>query len=62
MDITYDEFNHLMKFVEMILQMDYCVRVLYGKSVRREDSMIEDMKEEFNGLMNLLASTTFVSV
>ena len=26
--------------------MDYCVRVFYGGSVRREDGMFEDMKEE----------------
>ena len=26
--------------------MDYCVRVLYGGSVRREDGMFEDMKEK----------------
>ena len=35
-----------MKFVEMLLQMDCCVRVLYGGSVRREDDMFEDMEEE----------------
>ena len=51
-----------MKFLEMLLQMDCCVRVLYGGSVRREDGMFEDMKEELECLMNLLASTTFVPV
>ena len=35
-----------MKFVEMLLQMDCCVRVLYGGSVRREVGMFEDMEEE----------------
>ena len=30
MDITYDDFDDLMKFLEMLLQMDCCVRVLYG--------------------------------
>ena len=35
-----------MKFLEMLLQMDCCVRVLYGESVRREDGMFEDMEEE----------------
>ena len=44
MDITYDDFIDLMKFLEMVLQMDCCVRVLYGGSVRREDDMFEDMK------------------
>ena len=29
MDITYDDFDDLMKFFEMLLQMDCCVRVLY---------------------------------
>ena len=46
MDITYDDFDDLMKFLEMLLQMDFCVRVLYGESVRREDGMFEDMEEE----------------
>ena len=46
MDITYDDFDDLMKFLEMLLQMDCCVRVLYGGSVRREDGMFEDMEEE----------------
>ena len=35
-----------MKFLEMLLQMDCCVRVLYRESVRREDCMFEDMEEE----------------
>ena len=35
-----------MKFVKMLLQMDCCVRVLYGESVRREDGIFEDMEEE----------------
>ena len=35
-----------MKFLEIVLQMDCCVRVLYGESVRREDGMFEDMEEE----------------
>ena len=26
--------------------MDYCVRVFYGGSVRREDDMFEDMEKE----------------
>ena len=30
----------------MLLQMDCCVRVLYGGSVRRKDGMFEDMEEE----------------
>ena len=46
MYITSDNFDDLMKFLEMLLQMDYCVRVLYGGSVRREDGMFEDMEEE----------------
>ena len=46
MDITYDDFDDLMEFLEMLLQMDCCVRVLYGESVRREDGMFEDMEEE----------------
>ena len=46
MDITYHDFDDLMKFLEMLLQMNYCVRVLYGGSVRREDDMFENMKEE----------------
>ena len=46
MDITYDEIDDLMKFVEMLLQMDCCVRVLYGGSVRREDDMFKDMEKE----------------
>ena len=51
-----------MKFVEMLLQMDCWVRVLYRGSVRREDGMFEDMEEELEWFVNLLASTTFVSV
>ena len=31
MDITSDDFDDLMKFLEMLLQMDCCVRVLYGE-------------------------------
>ena len=27
MDITYDDFDDLMKFLEMLLQMDCCVRI-----------------------------------
>ena len=46
MNITYDDFDDLMKFLEMLLQMDCCVRVLYGGSVRREDGMFEDIEEE----------------
>ena len=45
-NITYDDFDDLMKFLEMLLQMDCCVRVLYGGSVRREDGIFEDMEEE----------------
>jgi len=33
MDIRYDDFDDLMKCLEMVLQMDCCVRVLYGESV-----------------------------
>ena len=62
MDITYDDFDDLMKFLEMLLQMDCCVRVLYGGSVRREDGMFEDMEEELEWFDEPLASTTFVSV
>ena len=46
MDITYDDFDDLMKFLKILLQMDYCVRVLYGGSVRREDGIFEDMEDE----------------
>ena len=44
--------------------MDYCVRVLYGGSVRKEDCMFEDMKEELEWFDEppSLASTTFASV
>ena len=45
-DSTYDDFDDLTKFLEMVLRMDCCVRVLYGGSVRREDGMFEDMEEE----------------
>ena len=46
MDITYDDFDDLMKFLEMLLQIDCCVRVFYEGSVRREDAMFEDMEQE----------------
>ena len=46
MDITYDDFDDLMKFLETVLQIDCCVRVFYGGIVRREDGMFEDMEEE----------------
>ena len=46
MDIRYDDFDDLMKCLEMVLQMDCCVRVLYGGSIRREDGMFEDIEEE----------------
>ena len=46
MDSTYDNFDDLMKFLEMLLQMDCCVRVLYGGTIRREDCMFENMEEE----------------
>ena len=45
MDITYDDFDDLMKFLKMLLQIDCCVRVLYGGSVRREDGIFEDRKK-----------------
>ena len=37
-----------MKFLKMLLQMDCCVRVFYGGSVRREDGIFEDMEEELD--------------
>ena len=46
MNITYDDFDDLMKFLEMLLQMDCCVRVLYGGNVRREYGIFEDKEEE----------------
>ena len=46
MDSTYDDFDDLMKFLKMLLQIDCCVRVLYGGSVRREDGIFEDVEEE----------------
>ena len=45
MDITYDDFDDLIKFLEMLLQMDCYVRVLFEESVRREDGMFEDMSD-----------------
>ena len=36
MDITYDDFDDLMKFLEMVLQMDCWVRVLYEGSVKEK--------------------------
>ena len=33
MDSTHDDFDDLMKFLVMLLQMDCCVRVFYGGSV-----------------------------
>ena len=46
MNITYGDFDDLMKFLEILLQMDCCVRVLYEGSVRKEDGMFEDMEKE----------------
>ena len=56
MDITYDDFDDLMKFFEMLLQMDCCVRVLYEEVLEEKMVYLRIWKKNWNGLMNLLAS------
>ena len=58
----HDDFDDLMKFLEMLLQIDCYVRVFYGGSVRREDGMFEDIEEELEWFDEPLASAIFVSV